>query len=192
MALSGNCGFGALSPLEGGDLKSLVIVLVMGITAYTVSSGFLSPIIAWLRDIFTISETTPGFLDIIDNFVTVSYPTLSCLVGASLIWVSIKGQHFRCSIRHLLWGIMVGLAISIGWIGMHLITQYGFDNLTPVSHSFTAPIGTVILYLLMSLNGGVHFAIGSVLGVRGVEVIGSFVMGHFRLESCEDPRELQH
>ena len=87
---------------------------------------------------------------------------------------------------------MVGLAISSGWIGMHLITQYGFDNLTAVSHSFTAPIGTVILYLLMSLSGGVHFTIGSVLGVWGGEVIGSFIMGDFRLEGCEDPRELQH
>ena len=91
MALSVNRGFGALSPLGGGDLKSLVIVLAMGITAYTVSSGFLSPITAWLRDIFTISQTTLGFLDIIDNFVTVSYPSLSCLAGASLILVSIKG-----------------------------------------------------------------------------------------------------
>ena len=192
MALSGNCGFGALSPLGGGDLKSPLIVLAMGITAYTVSSGFLSPITAWLRDIFTISQTTLGFIDIIDNFVTVSYPSLSCLAGTSLILFSIKGQHFRFSIRHLFWGIMVGLAISSGWIGMHLITQYWFDNLTPVSHRLTATIRTVILYLFMSLSGGVHFTIGSVLGVWGGEVTGSFIMGHFRLESCEDPRELQH
>ncbi|MFZ9019770.1 MAG: YeeE/YedE thiosulfate transporter family protein, partial [Paracoccaceae bacterium] len=60
MAFSGNCGFGALSRLGGGDLRSFVIVLVMGITTYTVSSGVFSSINAWLRDIFTISQKTPG------------------------------------------------------------------------------------------------------------------------------------
>ncbi len=39
MALSGNCGFGALARLGGGDLRSFVIVLVMGLSAYVAISG---------------------------------------------------------------------------------------------------------------------------------------------------------
>jgi uncharacterized protein len=31
MALAGNCGFGALARLGGGDLRAFVIVVVMGI-----------------------------------------------------------------------------------------------------------------------------------------------------------------
>ncbi|MDO7629600.1 MAG: YeeE/YedE family protein, partial [Loktanella sp.] len=34
MALAGNCGFGALARLGGGDLRSFVIVLVIGLSAY--------------------------------------------------------------------------------------------------------------------------------------------------------------
>ena len=32
MALSGNCGFGALARLGGGDIRSLLIVIVMGLS----------------------------------------------------------------------------------------------------------------------------------------------------------------
>ena len=39
MALSGNCGYGALARLGGGDLRSFVIVLVAGISAFVVMSG---------------------------------------------------------------------------------------------------------------------------------------------------------
>ncbi len=33
MALAGNCGYGALARLGGGDIRSLLIVIVMGISA---------------------------------------------------------------------------------------------------------------------------------------------------------------
>jgi uncharacterized membrane protein YedE/YeeE len=42
MALSGNCGYGALARLGGGDLRSFVIVLVAGISAFVVMSGPLA------------------------------------------------------------------------------------------------------------------------------------------------------
>ena len=42
MALSGNCGYGALARLGGGDLRSFVIVVVMGLSAYVVMSGPLA------------------------------------------------------------------------------------------------------------------------------------------------------
>lgn len=45
MALSGNCGYGALARLGGGDLRSFVIVISMGLAAYATVSGPL----AWVR-----------------------------------------------------------------------------------------------------------------------------------------------
>ena len=44
MALSGNCGYGALARLGGGDLRSFVIVLVAGISAFVVMSGPLAAV----------------------------------------------------------------------------------------------------------------------------------------------------
>jgi len=42
MSIAGNCGFGALARFGGGDFRSFVIVLVMGISAYVVLSVGLS------------------------------------------------------------------------------------------------------------------------------------------------------
>ena len=42
MALAGNCGFGALARLGGGELRSLVIVMVMGVAALATASGPLA------------------------------------------------------------------------------------------------------------------------------------------------------
>ncbi|MCG6904765.1 MAG: YeeE/YedE family protein, partial [Rhodobacter sp.] len=47
MALAGNCGFGALARLGGGDLRSFVIVVVMGLAAYVTLSGPLAGLRVW-------------------------------------------------------------------------------------------------------------------------------------------------
>ncbi len=39
MGLASNCGFGALAKLAGGDLRSLIIVLVMALSSYFMLSG---------------------------------------------------------------------------------------------------------------------------------------------------------
>ncbi|MEY8840692.1 YeeE/YedE thiosulfate transporter family protein, partial [Cribrihabitans sp. XS_ASV171] len=44
MALSGNCGYGAIARLGGGDLRAFVIVLVMGVFTFVTLSGPLAPI----------------------------------------------------------------------------------------------------------------------------------------------------
>ena len=45
MAMAGNCGFGALARLGGGDLRGLLVVLVMGLSAYVALSG---PLAFWV------------------------------------------------------------------------------------------------------------------------------------------------
>ena len=58
------------------------------------------------------------------------------------------------------------------------------------SHSFTAPVGDMLLYLMTSSGGGLGFGIGSVAGVILGAVLGSWSLGHFQWEACDDAREL--
>ncbi len=191
MALAGNCGFGALSRLGGGELRAFVIILVMGITAYTVSSGIFSPVNAWLRETFTLSQSTPGFFDPLVTYTGIKAEVFAAVIAIGLLAITLQNRAFRHSTKHVFWGAMVGLSIASGWIGMHLLSQHGFADMRVVSHSFTAPIGTTILYSMTTFGGGLNFAIGSVVGVWTGALVGSLVTGHFRLEACEDPRELQ-
>lgn len=48
MALAGNCGFGALSRMAGGDLRSFVVTVVMAISAYMAIGGPTAVLRNWL------------------------------------------------------------------------------------------------------------------------------------------------
>ena len=191
MAFAGNCGFGALSRLGGGELHAFVIILVMGITTYAVSSGVFSALSARLTATLTFSENTPGFFDLLVAYTGIKTEIFAALFAIGLLVLILQDSAFRHSIKHVFWGVMVGISVASGWIGMHLLSQHGFADMRIVSHSFTAPIGTAILYCMTTFGGGLNFAIGSVVGVWIGAVIGSLVKGQFRLDGCEDPRELQ-
>ena len=48
MAMAGNCGFGALVRFGGGDLRALVVVVVMGVFGFIAMAGPLAPLRDWL------------------------------------------------------------------------------------------------------------------------------------------------
>ena len=191
MAFAGNCGFGALSRLGGGELRAFVIILVMGITAYTISSGVFSPLSAWLREALIFSQDTPGIFDFFVAYTDIKTEVFAAVIAIGLLAITLQDRAFRNSTKHVFWGAMVGISVASGWIGMHFMSQYGFSDMRIVSHSFTAPIGTTILYSMTTFGGGLNFAIGSVFGVWTGAILGSLIKGHFKLEACEDPRELQ-
>ena len=191
MAFSGNCGFGALARLGGGDLRSFVIVLVMGVSAYVTLGGPLSPLRIWLVELLSVQPTTASFSALVSGSTGMPESYIGLLLGAGVFGFSVWSRAFWEEKSNVIWGALVGLSVASGWIGTHLIAQVGFSGLRPVSHGFTAPVGSTILYFMTSSGQTLNFGIGSVCGVWAGALTGSLMKGHFRLEACEDPRELQ-
>ncbi len=191
MAFSGNCGFGALARLGGGDLRSFVIVLVMGVSAYVTLGGPLSPLRIWLVELLSVQPTTTSFSALLSSSTGMPASYIGLLLGAGVFGFSVWNRAFWEEKGNVIWGALVGLSVASGWIGTHLIAQVGFSGLRPVSHGFTAPVGSTILYFMTSSGQTLNFGIGSVCGVWAGALTGSLMKGHFRLEACEDPRELQ-
>ena len=191
MAFSGNCGFGALARLGGGDLRSFVIVLVMGVSAYVTLGGPLSPLRIWLVELLSVQPTTASFSALLSSSTGMPPSYIGLLLGAGVFGFSVWNRAFWEEKGNVIWGALVGLSVASGWIGTHLIAQVGFSGLRPVSHGFTAPVGLTILYFMTSSGQTLNFGIGSVCGVWAGALTGSLMKGHFRLEACEDPRELQ-
>jgi len=191
MAFSGNCGFGALARLGGGDLRSFVIVLVMGVSAYVTLGGPLSPLRIWLVELLSVQPTTASFSALLSSSTGMPPSYIGLLLGAGVFGFSVWNRAFWEEKGNVIWGALVGLSVASGWIGTHLIAQVGFSGLRPVSHGFTAPVGSTILYFMTSSGQTLNFGIGSVCGVWAGALTGSLMKGHFRLEACEDPRELQ-
>jgi len=97
----------------------------------------------------------------------------------------------RQSFSFIFWGAIVGLAIASGWIGTNWVANTGFANEPIETHTFTAPVGDTLFYLMTASGNTLSFSVGSIAGVIIGAFIGSIFKGHFRWEACEDPRELK-
>ncbi|MDE4143940.1 MAG: YeeE/YedE family protein [Pseudophaeobacter sp. bin_em_oilr2.035] len=192
MALSGNCGYGAIARLGGGDLRSFVIVLVMGVSTYVVLSGPLAP----LRNFFfeqhqVTTDIPPGLAHHAAALTGLPLHTIGLAVGAVLVIAALCGRELRQDKSAVFWSVIVGLAIVSGWGLTSEVNQTGFEALPVVSHSFSAPLGETILWTMTGSLRPLSFAVGSIAGVWAGAFIGSLIKGHFRWEACEDPRELR-
>lgn len=192
MALSGNCAYGAIARLGGGDLRSFVIVLVMGVSTYVVLAGPLAP----LRDSLfhqtpVTTEIPPGLAHHAAAITGVSVSLIGIVIGVLFCLVALWAADFRGDANAVLWSVIVGLAIVSGWAGTSYVARTGFDAVPVVSHSFSAPVGETVLYAMTGSARAVSFAVGSVAGVWIGAFAGSLIKGHFRWEACEDPRELR-
>jgi uncharacterized membrane protein YedE/YeeE len=192
MALSGNCGYGALARLGGGDLRSFVIVLVAGISAFVVMSG---PLAAVRVMIFPVNEITdqavPSIAYLLADGLPISAPVIGMTIAVIITVITFMGDDFHREHKAIFWSIVVGVAIASGWAGTQWIADNGFASPDIRSHTFVAPVGDTIIYVMNGSALGLNFAIGSVAGVLAGAFLGSMVKGHFRWEACEDPRELR-
>ncbi len=191
MSMSGTCGFGALARLGGGDLRSFVVVLVMGIAAYVMLSGPLAGIRVALIGASALDTPVASYPALLSAVTGLSVPLIGGTLGLAILAVSLSGGAAAGRARALAWGAVVALAVTGGWAGTYWIANHGFA-FTPVqSHTFSAPMGETLLYLMTASGGGMSFGVGSVLGVLAGSCAGSLIKGHFRWEACEDPRELR-
>ncbi len=190
MALSGNCGYGALARLGGGDLRSFVIVLVLGLSAYFVMSGPLAQLRVWLFPVETDAIGPQGLTQLLEPF-GVSPLITGLAVGLAMLVFALAKAEMRATPNLFVWGVIVGLAIVSGWVGTHWIATTGFEVEPIETHTFAAPVGDVIIYSMTASGNALSFSVGSVVGVVLGAALGSYSKGHFRWEACEDPRELR-
>lgn len=191
MSLAGNCGFGALARTGGGDFRAFVIVLVMGISAYVMQSGPLAGLRVGLVEATTLDLDTVSITGLLAQASGLSPTALGLALGLALAGAALWSAELLRSPRAIGWGAVVGLAIVSGWWGTSWVVEHHFSAMPVVSHTFSAPLGESLIYLMTSSGGGLSFGVGSVAGVLAGAFAGSLVKGHFRWEACEDPRELR-
>ena len=192
MALAGNCGYGAIARLGGGDLRSFVIVLVMGVSTYVVLSGPLAPLrVALFEQRPVISGTLPGIAHHLAVWTGLPTMALGAGIGALILFGSACSAELWRKPQQVFWGVAVGLSIVLAWAGTAWVARTGFAGTLVVSHSFAAPLGESILWWMTGSARPITFAVGSVAGVWAGACLGSLIKGHFRWEACEDPRELR-
>ena len=191
MAMAGNCGFGALARLGGGDLRNFVIVLVMGLSTYVTLNGPLAQLRISIFPPRQIEDGAPGLAHTLSEATGLPIGLFPALAGMLLLAAMLMSKSFRGEMKMIVWGALVGLAIVSGWAGTVWLSEATFEAEPIVSHTFAAPIGDTLFYLMTSSASALNFGVGSFTGVLLGAAIGSMIKGHFRWEACEDPRELK-
>ena len=196
MTLASGCGQRTLVRLGGGNLKSLLVVLLLGLTAYMTMRGLLALVRVNVVEISNIELATAGIpnqgIDTligaaigIENSNVIAWAVAGVLGLGSIIY-AFASKTFRASFDNILAGLVIGLIISAGW---YVTSVVGFDDFDPVrveSYTFVAPTGESLMYLLTYTGSTIGFGVAAVFGV----IFGSFLYviltGKFRLETFSD------
>jgi len=192
MSICGNCGYGALARLGGGDLRSFVIVLVMGVSAYATISGPLAKVRLNLFPVTPLESSTPPSLSYLGSqFLGINSAAVGSIIGIIFLIYGLFNWKNKITLNSIFWSAIVAVAIVGGWIGTSWVATSTYEPINIQSFTFVAPVGETILYAMYGSAINMKFGIGAVLGVIIGAFLGSMIKGHFRWEACEDPRELK-
>lgn len=189
MALAGNCGFGALSRFGGGEIRAMVVVVVLGIFGFIALNGPLADLRVFLFPMHE-AETPQGIAHFLSNQTGLPLMLWAAIAGVGLLVAGLSHSPLRRDPSYVFWGVAAGLAIASAFWGTTLVSHASFEATNVLGHSYTVPVGRTILYLMTTSAGGIDFPIGSVTGVVLGALIGSLIKKDFQWEGCEDPREL--
>jgi len=184
MMLANGCGARAVVLLGQGNLRSFVVLLCLGISAYMTLTGLLAP----LR--LTLAQATAlpahGFFE----FATVTrFVLIASLSIPLLLFVFWRGSIFKNK-TDLLSGIVVGALITAGWWVTGWLGADEFEPAPSASLTFIAPIGETIQYTMIATGVRLGFGVTVMVGV----VLGSFLAAKwsktFRLQGFETPKQM--
>ena len=199
MTLGSGCGQRTLVRVGGGNLKSLVVLLVLGITAYMTLRGLLAVVRIEVfqqtnLDLASYGLTDQGLPTLFAHMfgtepwaVTV---TVSALVVLTLLWFVFKDGGFRASGGNMLVGAALGLLVASAWYVTGVI---GFDDFEPVpfeSVTFIAPVGNAVNYLMTWTGSTIGFGVAVVFGILCGSLFYALVSGGFRIETFSDRADM--
>ncbi|WP_425993294.1 YeeE/YedE family protein [Afipia sp. DC4300-2b1] len=195
MAMVGTCGFGSLVRLGTGDLRSLVVVLILGAAAYATLRGIL----AGFRIEFLESLSLPMPDGARADFASLSSQVLgidisaglAVIAGTALCWLALRDPRLRRAPRLLSAGIVLGLLIIAGWIVTTCVVDEFAGPAKPQSLTFVSTVGKALYAGLQSVTNFADFGVGSVFGVVAGSWFAAWRSAELRWEAFDDDHEMR-
>jgi uncharacterized protein len=199
MTQAGGCASRTLVRLGSGNLKSLIVMVVLGLFAYMTLRGVLAVARVQLEAATNIDLGTRGLSN--QNLgemagVAIGLPAGPARAAAAgalallFLVICFKDADFRRSPRNIVAGIVVGLSAVGGWLVTGVLAADEFNPVQLASITFVAPAGESLQYLMTFTGATINFGIAAVGGV----IVGSFLMamatGSFRVGSFVDRHDL--
>lgn len=193
MVMSNGCGSRALVLLGKGNLRSFVVVIVLGIVAEMTLKGLIAPArIAVMRASQTTVTVTslPAWLSSIGLHGTPARLIAAVAVAAALVVFAFAHAPFRRAPGQIAAGLVIGLLIAAGWFTTGYLGADEFNPVPVASLTFIAPIADSLQYAMLSTGLSLNFGIATVAGVFAGSLITALVTSRFELEGFSSPRHL--
>ncbi|MDP3621233.1 MAG: YeeE/YedE family protein [Polynucleobacter sp.] len=207
MVLASGCGSKTLVRIGGGNLKSVIVFLVLGLSAYMTMRGFLGVIrVNTLDTVFFTTGTNQDLPSILAAQTSIAKPILQLLlgllIGGAFILYALLQKTFW-TFENLLAGIGIGLGIcaiwwvsgSLGYVAedpntleeVFLLTNTGRME----SLSFVAPYAFTLDWLMLYSDTSKVLTIGivAVAGIITGSAISAILSKNFRWESFRNAED---
>lgn len=198
MVFAGGCPSRNLARAGGGDLRSLMTLVFVGIFAFAAMGGIFGPLRAWLVEATAVPMTalgapTSSLADIATAHGAISAEfsglTIGFMIAGLFALYCFSSRELRSSPVHIVAGVGVGLCIIAGWAA----TGLAFDEFTeapvqPISLTYVRPTGDALDWLQRFTALGLPgFGVTTVFGALIGAFIAAMLMGRFRITTFSDP-----
>ena len=193
MVMANGCGSRALVLLGKGNLRSFVVVIVLGIVAEMTLKGLIAParIIVLQASQTTATITSlPAWLSSIGLHGTAARLVAAVAIGGALVVFALTHQPFRRAPGQIAAGFAIGLLVAAGWFTTGYLGADDFNPVPVTSLTFIAPIADSLQYAMLSTGLSLNFGIATVAGVFAGSLITALFTGRFELEGFSSPRHL--
>ncbi len=195
MILANGCGARALVLLGGGNLRSLLVLLCLGISAYAALTGVLAP---WRIDALEATSWTPAgqpphlpaLLAEYGIGLRLAEWGVPLVLVVALTFYAVGSPAFRASPRDWLGGIAIGALVPAGWWVTGVVGADDFDPVDLVSLTFVAPVGDGIQYLMLATGTDLAFGVTVVAGVIVGAAASALLTGGWQLQGFDGPRPM--
>lgn len=199
MVFSGGCVSRNLVRAGSGDLRSLVVLWLIGGAAYMTIGGLFGPTRVAVVGAMTTDLSAAGIPDqrigtLLSSLTGLAPDTaqmlaVATIAGAILVWC-LMDAGFRRSPPHLAAGIGIGLCVIAGWLLTALTYDEFAANPTLASLSYVRPAGDSIDYFMRyTAFEAPGFAVTTTVGALAGAFIGAVTQRRFHLATFSDPAD---
>ncbi|MDA7947099.1 MAG: YeeE/YedE family protein [Hyphomicrobiaceae bacterium] len=197
MVFAGGCASRNLVRAGSGDLRALLVLIVVGIFAYMTIGGLFGPVRAELQNATEIDLTAFDVnTQAMDNLLSrltgldgdLAVGLVTIILAGSFLAYCLSDKGFRSSVPHITAGLVIGLCIVAGWALTGLAyDEFGESIQNPVSLTFVRPSGDALEYLMRFTAQMIPgFGVATVFGA----LIGAFfaakLAGRFHIATFAD------
>ncbi|MDB5610317.1 MAG: hypothetical protein JWP25_7217 [Bradyrhizobium sp.] len=193
MVLSNGCGSRALVLLGRGNLRSLVVVIVLGVAAQMTLKGLIAPgriaVLQWTQ-VTATATSVPALIAKFGVSETFARTLAAPIVSAALIIFAFAHPPFQRAWGQIAAGVIVGLLIAAGWFATGYLGADDFNPTPVTSLTFVAPIADTLQYMMLSTGLTLNFGIVTVAGVFAGSLVTALATQRFHWEGYTSPSHM--